>query len=217
MRRTNNINKFIEEGEQKPDFDDMMSEVQDEIEEHDAEDAVVSRAPELRQLSENIDKATNTWVNATLQLESAIRKYNLAQTTLGNAVDTSSGKVDTINKHIDNVLKEAPTKLQASVKVDDADWKRIQDMLDKEHQWMTGQMQKHIHEVNEIFYDERKRVRERYKEYDGTYLGHYVQYFVWFFFVLGFFLFTSVLAMVMGQGTNWFYASHTVCSVVALL
>ena len=37
------------------------------------EDVVVSRAPELRQLSENIDKATNTWVNATLQLESAIR------------------------------------------------------------------------------------------------------------------------------------------------
>ena len=31
---------------------------------------------------------------------------------------------------------------------------------------MTGQMQKHIHEVNEIFYDERKRVQERYKEYD---------------------------------------------------
>ena len=38
-----------------------------------AEDAVVSRTPELRQLSENIDKATNTWINATLQLESAIR------------------------------------------------------------------------------------------------------------------------------------------------
>ena len=38
-----------------------------------AEDAVVSRAPELRQLNENIDKATNTWGNATLQLESAIR------------------------------------------------------------------------------------------------------------------------------------------------
>ena len=49
MRRTNNINKFIEEGEQMPDFDDMMSEVQEEIEEHDAEDAVVSRAPDLRQ------------------------------------------------------------------------------------------------------------------------------------------------------------------------
>ena len=72
------------------------------------EDAVVSCAPELRQLSENIDKATNTWVNATLQLESAIRKYNLAQTTLSNAVDTISDKVDTINKHIDNVLKDAP-------------------------------------------------------------------------------------------------------------
>ena len=165
MRRTNNINKFIEEGEQMPDFDDMMSEVQEEIEEHDAEDAVVSRAPDLRQLSENIDKATNTWVNATLQLESAIRKYNSAQTVLGNAVGTISGKVDTINKHIDNVLKEAPTKLQVSVKVSDADRKTIQDMFDKEHQWMTGQMQKHIREVNEMFYDERKRVRERYNRH----------------------------------------------------
>ena len=69
---------------------------------------------------------------------------------------------------------------------------------------MTGQMQKHIREVNEMFYDEHKRVRERYKEYDGTYLGHYVQYFVWFFFVLGFFLFTSVIVMMVGKGTNWF-------------
>ena len=51
------------------------------------QDAVVSRAPELRQLSENIDKATNTWINATLQLESAIRQYNSAQTTLGNALE----------------------------------------------------------------------------------------------------------------------------------
>ena len=165
MRRTKHVEELIEEGEQKTDFDDMMYEVQEEIEEHDAEDAVISRAPELRQLSENIDKATNTWVNATLQLESAIRKYNSAQTVLGNAVGTISGKVDTINKHIDNVLKEAPTKLQVSVKVSDADRKTIQDMFDKEHKWMTGQMQKHIREVNEMFYDERKRVRERYNHW----------------------------------------------------
>ena len=91
----------------------------------------------IRQLSENIDKATNTWINATLQLESAIRKYNSAQTALGNAVDTISGKVDTINTHIDNVLKDAPTKLKVSVRVDDVDWKKIQDMFDKQHEWMT--------------------------------------------------------------------------------
>ncbi len=89
-----------EEEDEKPDFDDVMNEVQEEIEENDAEDAVVSRAPELRQLSENIDKATNTWINATLQLESAIRKYNSAQTVLVNSVDTISGKVGTINEHI---------------------------------------------------------------------------------------------------------------------
>lgn len=208
MRRTKHVEELIEDDEQKPDFDDMMNEVQEEIEEHDAEDAVVSRAPELRQLSENIDKATNTWINATLQLESAIRKYNSAQTALGNAVDTISGKVDTINKHIDNMLKEAPTKLQVSVKVSDADWKRIQDMFDKQHQWMTSLIQKHIREVNEMFADERRRVQQRYKEYDGSYLGHYVQWFFWFFFVLGFFLFTSVIVMTVGKGMNWLLSSN---------
>ena len=204
MRRTNNINKFIEECEQKPDFDDMMSEVQEEIEEHDAEDAVVNRAPELRQLSENIDKATNTWVNATLQLESAIRKYNSAQTALGNAVGTISGKVDTINKHIDNMLKETPTKLQVSVNVADADWQKMQDLFDQEHKWMLGKMQENIRQVNAMFVEKRWKVQKRYKEYDGCYLGHYAQWFFWFFFVLGFFIFTAAIVMMVGKWCNWF-------------
>ena len=46
---------------------------------------------------------------------------------------------------------------------------------------MTAQIQMHIREVNSMFADERKKVRERYKEYDGCYLGHYAQ---WFFFTL---------------------------------
>ena len=203
MRRTSNINKFIEEDKQKTDFDDMMNEVQEEIEEHDAEDAVVSRVPELRQLSDNIDKATNTRINATLQLESAIRKYNSAQNALCNAVDTISGKVDTINTHIDKVLEDAPTKLQVSVKVADEDWKTIQEMFDKEHKWMTGQMRKHIHEVNEMFYDERKRVRERYKEYNETYLGHYVQYFFWFFCVIGIVIFGFTIFLLLDSHYHW--------------
>ena len=126
------------EDEKKPDYDNMMNEVREEIEENDAEDEVVSRAPELRRLSENIDKATNTWINATLQLESAIRKYNAAQTTLDNAVGTISGKVDSINTHIDNILKEAPDKLKVSVHASDEDMAAIRDMFDKEHKWMLS-------------------------------------------------------------------------------
>ncbi|MCQ2255917.1 MAG: hypothetical protein MJZ29_10510 [Bacteroidaceae bacterium] len=203
MRRTSNIEEFIDDDEQKPDFDDMMSEVLEEIEEHDAEDAVVSRAPELRKLSENIDKATNTWINATLQLESAIRKYNSAQTALDNAVDTISGRVDSINTHIDKVLEDAPTKLQVSVIVRDEDWQKIQEMHTKQQQWMTAQMQKHIREVNELFYEERRRVQERYKEYDGTYLGHYVQYFFWFFFVLGLVIFCFIVVIPIVKYFRW--------------
>ena len=181
----------------------MLSEVQEEIKEHDAEDAVFSRASELGQLGENIDKATNTWINATLQLESAIHKYNSAQTVLVNSVDTISGKVGTINEHIDKVLENAPTKLQVSVRVKDEDWQKIQEMHTKQQQWMTAQMQKHFREVNEMFADERKRVQERYREYDGTYLGHYSQYFFWFFFVLGLVIFGLAIFLILDSHYHW--------------
>lgn len=190
--------------EDMPDFDKMWGEVQEEIQEKDAEDAVVNRAPELRTLSENIDKATNTWINATLQLESAIQQYQRCERKLDSTVTDIRGKVDTINEHIDNVLKDAPTKLQVSVDVADADWKKIQELFDQEHKWMLAKMQEHIREVNGMFVEERRRVQKRYKEYDGCYLGHYAQWFFWFFFVLGFFLFTSVIVMMVGKGLHWF-------------
>ena len=190
--------------EDMPNFDEMWGEVQEEIQEKDAEDAVVNRAPDLRKLSENIDKATNTWINATLQLESAIQQYQRCERKLDSTVTDIRGKVDTINEHIDNVLKDAPTKLQVSVNVADADWKKIQELFDQEHKWMLAKMQEHIREVNGMFIEERRRVQKRYKEYDGCYLGHYAQWFFWFFFVLGFFLFTSVIVMMVGKGLHWF-------------
>ena len=102
------------------------------------------------------------------------------------------------------VLENAPTKLKVTVNVNDADWQKIQELFAKERQWMNSEMQMHIREVNSMFADERKKVRERYKEYDGCYLGYYVQWFFWFFFVLGFFVFTSAIVMMVGRWCHWF-------------
>ena len=148
-----------------------MNDVENEVEEQQAEDGSVNRVPELKQLSEDIDKATNTFINVALELESVIQQYQRAEAKLGGAVTTISKKVDTINQHIDKVLENAPTKLKVSVNVNDADWQKMQELFDKEHQWTTSQM--HIREVNSMFADERKKVRERYKEYGGCNLGHY--------------------------------------------
>ena len=52
--------------EDKPDFEKMWSEVEENIQETDAEQDIVNRVPELKQLSEDIDKATNTWIIAIL-------------------------------------------------------------------------------------------------------------------------------------------------------
>ena len=110
-----------------------------------------------------------------------------------------SKKVDTINQHIDKVLENAPTKLKVSVKVNDADWQKIQELFAKEHQWIVSQMQMHIREVNSMFADERRKVRERYKEYDGCYLGHYAQWFFWLFFTIGIFVVAGGIGMMIAQ------------------
>ena len=173
----------------------MMNDVENEVEEQQAEDGSVNRVPELKQLSEDIDKATNTLSDTTLELESATQQYQRAETKLGGAVTTISKKVDTINQHIDKVLENASTKLKVTVNVNDADWQKIQELFAKERQWMTAQMQMHIREVNSMFADERKKVRERYKEYDGCYLGYYAQWFFWFFFTIGIFVVAAGVGM----------------------
>ena len=195
--------KIYIDTEERSDFDNMMNDVENEVEEQQAEDGLVNRVPELKQLSEDIDKATNTFINATLELESAIQQYQRAESKLGGAVTTISKKVDTINRHIDKVLENAPTKLKVTVNVNDADWKKIQELFAKERQWMTAQMQMHIREVNSMFAYERKKVRERYKEYNGCYLGHYAQWFFWFFFVLGLVIFGLAIFLILDSHYHW--------------
>ncbi len=91
--------KKSKNNENKPDFDGMWGDVQEEIQVKDAEQDIISRVPELRQLSTDIDKATTAVINAKLSLESSIRQTKREEGVLGAAVNTISGKVDTINKH----------------------------------------------------------------------------------------------------------------------
>ena len=187
------------ESEERSDFDNMMNDVENEVEEQQAEDGLVNRVPELKQLSKDIDKATDTFINATLELESAIQQYQRAEAKLGGAVTTISKKVDTINQHIDKVLENAPTKLKVSVNVNDADWQKMQQMFDEHNKQILVKMQSHLKEVHAMFANERRKVNERYKEYDGVYLGRYAQWFFGFFFVLGFFGFCGIIAVVIAQ------------------
>ena len=187
----------------KPDFEKMWGEVEEDFQEQDAEQDIISRVPELKELSGNIDKATTTCVNATLQCESVIQQYQRAEKKLDDSVTTISGKVDTINEHIDQVMEDAPTKLKVTVTLCDADWQKIQDLLNKQREWVINQAQVTVQTVNTMLVEERKKAMNRYKGYDGCYLGHYAQWFFWFFFVLGFFLFTAMVLMLVGKGLHW--------------
>ena len=124
--------------EDMPDFDEMWGDVQEEIQEKDAEDAVANRASELKQLSIDIDKATTAVINAKLSLESSIRQTQREEGVLVAAVNTISDKVDTINEHIDQVMEDAPTKLKVTVNVSEADWQRMQEF---HNQWMEQEKQ----------------------------------------------------------------------------
>ena len=190
--------------EERSDFDNMMNDVENEVEEQQAEDGLVNRVSELKQLSEDIDKATNTFINATLELESAIQQYQRAEVKLGGTVTTISQKVDTINQHIDKVLENAPTKLKVSVNVNDADWQKIQELFAKERQWITAQMKGHIREVNDIFLRKRKSAIERYEEADGIFFGHYAQWAFMFFFYIGIICTAVITIAIIGRYCDWF-------------
>ena len=64
---------------------------------------------------------------------------------------------------------------------------------------MTAQMQVHIRKVNSMFADERQKVRERYKEYEGCYLGHYCLEFFWFFFTIEIFVVAGGISAMIAQ------------------
>ena len=123
--------------EDMPDFDEMMSEVNEDIQEKDAEQDIISRVPELRKLRANIDQATANWASATCELEMAIEQYDRAERKLDSTVTDIRGKVDNINTHIDDVMKDAPDKLKVSVNLADANWQKMQDLFDQEHKWMA--------------------------------------------------------------------------------
>lgn len=91
-------------------------------------------------------------------------------------------------------MENAPTKLKVSVNVNDTYWLKIQELFAKERQWMASRMQIHIREANSMFTDERKKVRECYKEYGGCYLGHYAQWF-FCFFTIGIFVVAGGVGM----------------------
>lgn len=87
--------------EEKPDFDDIVNDIELEVETQQVEQDIVNRLSELKQLSSAIDKAITAVINATLALESAIRQTHREEGKLGEAVLIISNKVDSINQNID--------------------------------------------------------------------------------------------------------------------
>ena len=164
--------------ETKPDFEEMMSEVKEDIQEQDAEQDIISRVPELKELSGNIDKATNNCVNATLQCESVIHQYQRAERKLDDSVTTISGKVDTINEHIDQVMEDAPTKLKVSVTVSDADWQKMQEL---HAQWLGQEEQKladHNQQQEAIWQKQSQRLTDIVKNNEGVWISTKLFYVV---------------------------------------
>ena len=160
------------------DFDNMMNEVEEELEVQQAEQNIADRVPELKQLSANIEKATTAVINAKLSLESSIRQSQREEGVLGAAVNTISGKIDTINKHIDHVIEDAPTKLKVTVNVSDDDWEKMQNL---HNQWMEQekQMLADQYKQQEVLWQKQShRLTEIVKNNEGVWLSAKLFYVV---------------------------------------
>ena len=177
--------------ENKPDFDVMFNEVQEEIQEKDAEQDIVDRVPQLKQLSTDIDKATTAVINAKLSLESSIRQTQREEGVLGAAVNTISDKVDTIDKHIDQVMEDAPTKLKMTVTVCDADWQKMQEL---HNQWMEQEKQMLVDQYKqqeESWQKHSQRLTNIVKNTEGVWISTKL------FYVVGSLSLLSIITIVM--------------------
>ena len=164
--------------EDMPDFDVMFNEVQEEIQEKDAEQDIVDRVPQLKQLSTDIDKATTAVINAKLSLESSIRQSQREEGILGAAVNTISNKVDSINEHIDQVMEDAPTKLKVTVTVCDTDWQKMQEL---HNQWMEKEKQMladHRKQQEVLWQKQSHRLTEIVRNNEGVWLSTKIFYIV---------------------------------------
>ena len=164
--------------EDMPDFDVMFNEVQEEIQEKDAEQDIVDRVPQLKQLSTDIDKATTAVINAKLSLESSIRQTQREEGVLGAAVNTISNKVDSINEHIDQVMEDAPTKLKVTVTVCDTDWQKMQKL---HNQWMEQEKQMladHRKQQEVLWQKQSHKLTEIVRNNEGVWLSTKIFYIV---------------------------------------
>ena len=151
--------------ENKPDFDVMFNEVQEEIQEKDAEQDIVDRVPQLKQLSTDIDKATTAVINAKLSLESSIRQTQREEGVLGAAVNTIS-------------MEDAPTKLKVTVTVCDADWQKMQEL---HNQWMEQEKQMLVdqHKQQESLWQKQSnRLTDIVRNNEGIWLSQRLFYIV---------------------------------------
>ena len=147
-----------------PDFDVMFNEVQEEIQEKDAEQDIVDRVPQLKQLSTDIDKATTAVINAKLSLESSIRQTQREE--------------DSINEHIDQVMEDAPTKLKVTVTVCDTDWQKMQEL---HNQWMEKEKQMladHRKQQEVLWQKQSHRLTEIVRNNEGVWLSTKIFYIV---------------------------------------
>ena len=156
----------------------MMNEVEEELEVQQAETDIDSRVPQLKQLSTDIDKATTAVINAKLSLESSIRQSQREEGVLGAAVNTISNKVNSINEHIDQVMKDAPTKLKVSVTVCDADWQKMQELhgqwLKQEKQMLADQYK----QQETLWRKQGHRLTDIVRNNEGVWLSQHLFYIV---------------------------------------
>ena len=180
----------------KPDFDDVMNEVEQEIEEQRAEEEIVSRVPELKQLNSNITKAIKALNDAKTSLDTAVKEYRSVVAKTGATARSFYTKIDSINTHIDGVMADAPSKLTVSISATDADMETFQGEINKEHQFLIEEFKKHNKAANDALIYARRDYMYRYKETEGIYFGHISQWYFLFFYSIGIFGFVSVIAWV---------------------
>ena len=172
---------------------DSCSEMSEDVEK------LLALKPVLERLHELLLSDQNNIITKLLSLETEQQRWDEKKRILIATLDSILQAINSINTHIDEVMKDAPKKLKVTVSVSDADKKAIQAMFDKHLADIKEEKEKQLQQAREEYdrwstnqYARENNFRSEIHDMLNRSEGFYVSG-IWYYVHLSFFL-TGIVA-----------------------
>ena len=179
--------------------EDLLNSIDSHSEMSEDVEKLLALKPVLERLHELLLSDQGNIITKLLSLETEQQRWDEKKRILIATLDSILQSINSINTHIDEVMKDAPKKLKVTVSVSDADKNAIQAIFDKHLADMKEEKEKQLQQAREEYsrwsthqYERENNFRSEIHDMLQRSEGFYVSG-IWYYVHLSFFL-TGIVA-----------------------